>query len=184
MGLEQVKEGILAEGRAAAEEDLARAREEAHAIRDRAQQRAEEVRAAKQAELQVAAEALKRRALALAELEAKKLRLQAQKELLARVRAQALERIAKLPSGKNEEFLAVLLKRAGIEDARALARPEDRAVVEKLGFKVAGPLQAVGGVVVESADGATREDLRFENLLEEAWRDALGEVASELFGKG
>ena len=183
MGLEHVKESILAEGRAAAEQELAKARQEAEAIRARAQAKADEARAARQQELQGAVAALKRRELALAELEAKKLRLQAQKDLLARVRQGALERLQKLPPGTNESYLTALVKRAGIQDARLYARPEDKAILERMGLTYAGPTAAVGGVIIESADGATREDLRYEHLLEDAWPEALGEVAGLLFGQ-
>jgi vacuolar-type H+-ATPase subunit E/Vma4 len=184
MGLEQVKEGILADARAQAEQELDKAREEAKAIRARAEQRAAEIRAARQHEMQAAVAALKRRELALAELEAKKLRLRAQKDVLARVRAQALDRLSKLPPATNDQHLTTLSKKANIQDARVYARPEDKAIVERLGVKYAGPLQgSAGGLIVESADGATREDLRYDVLMEDAWRDALGEVAGALFGK-
>jgi V/A-type H+-transporting ATPase subunit E len=182
MGLEHVRESILAEGRRAAEQELQNARGEAQRIRARAEERATELRAARQHELQLAVQALKRREVALAELEAKKLRLGAQKELLARVRAEALARLGKLPPGTNDQYLSALVKGAGIEDARVFARPEDRAAVERMGLKYAGPAQAVGGLVVESADGTTREDLRYEVLLDDAWPEALGEVAATLFG--
>jgi V/A-type H+/Na+-transporting ATPase subunit E len=182
MGLEHVKESILAEARAAAEADLAKARAEAEAIRARARAKADEARAVRQQELQVAIAGLKRRELALAELEAKKLRLQAQKDLLARVRHGALEKLQKLPPKQNDDYLTALLKRSAGEGARIHARHEDKVLVERAGYTYAGPVQAVGGVVLESADGATREDLRFEYLLEDAWPEALNEVASLLFG--
>lgn len=182
MGLEQVKESILAEARAAAQQDMSKAQQEARAILQRAEAKAQELREQRQQDLAAAVAALKRRELALAELEAKKLRLQAQKDLLARVRIGALERLQKLPPGTNEQYLTALVKRAGIQDARIHARPEDKPIIERMGHKYAGPLQAVGGLMVESADGETREDLRYESLLEEAWRDALGEVAGSLFG--
>jgi len=182
MGLEHVKESILAEGRAAAEAELAKAREEAKAIRARAEQRAQEARGARQHELELAVAALKRRELALSELEAKKLRLGAQKELLAKVRQQALERLASLPPKTNEEYLTALVRKANVQDARVYAREQDRGLIERLGLKYAGPIQGVGGIIVESADGTTREDLRYEVLLEDAWPEALNDVAAALFG--
>jgi V/A-type H+-transporting ATPase subunit E len=183
MGLEQVKESILAEARAEAERELSKARDEAKQVRGRAEAKAQDLRAARQQELQSAVVALKRRELALAELEAKKLRLRAQKDVLARVRAAALDRVSKLPAATNDQYLTVLVKKASIQDARVWARPQDKAIIERLGHKFAGPLEGAGGVVVESADGATREDLRYEDLLDDAWREALGEVAAQLFGK-
>jgi V/A-type H+-transporting ATPase subunit E len=182
MGLGHVKDGILAEARSQSDQELARAREEAKAIRARAEQRAQELRGARQHETQAAAQALRRRELALAELEAKKLRLQAEKELLGQVRTTALQRLAGLPAGTNEQYLSALVKRAAIQDPKVHARPQDQPLVERMGLKYAGPVEAVGGVVVESADGLTREDLRYEDILEDAWRDALGDVAQRLFG--
>jgi V/A-type H+-transporting ATPase subunit E len=183
MGLEQVKDGILAEGRAAAERELAKAREEAKGIKTRADAKAAGVRAANQQRVEAAVQALRRRELALAELEAKKLRLRAQKELLAAVRAQAVERLRKLPPKQNDEYLTALVQKAMVKDARIHTRPEDKPLIERMGHPWAGPIEAVGGVVVESADGSSREDLLYEHLLDDAWRDALGEVAEQLFGK-
>lgn len=182
MGLEHVRENILAEARAAAEQELAKAREEHKAIRARAEQRAAEVRTARQHQLDAAVQQLKRREVALAELEAKKLRLRAEKDVLARVRAAALERLSKLPPATNDQYITALIKRATIQDARIFARAEDKAIVERLGLKYAGPAEGHGGVIIESADGSEREDLRYDLLLDEAWRDALGEVAGRLFG--
>lgn len=181
MGLEHVKDGILAEGRAAAEREVAQARAEAQAMLARAEQQAQETRAQGQQHLQASVQALKRRELALAELDAKKLRLHAEKELLARVRGAALERLAKLPAQQDQEYVQALLKRAAMEQGRVYAKPQHAELVRKLGFTFAGPLEGVGGVIVESPDGTTREDLRYENLLDEAWRDSLGDVAKHLF---
>ena len=44
------------------------------------------------------------------------------------------------------------------------------------------PVGVEGHLDIPSAEGTTREDLRYENLLDDAWRDALGEVAGQLFG--
>ena len=64
--------------------------------------------------------------------------------------------------------------------AYAFAPPE--AVVQGLvGKAYAGHVDATGGLVIESADGCRRVDLRYESILRDVWNDSVREVAEILW---
>ncbi len=183
MPLEKVVENIRAEGRRQADARLAEARAEARAILADAENQATSIRDRRSAELAVASEALKRREIAAAELEAKKARLNAEKEVLAKVRESVLDRLGKLPAEKRALHVQALVKRASIQGGRLLVAERDADAARKAGLAVAGTAAMLGGGVVVSADGSTREDLTYESLLDEVWGASLHDVADTLFGK-
>jgi vacuolar-type H+-ATPase subunit E/Vma4 len=72
------------------------------------------------------------------------------------------------------------VQRANVAGGRIWVAAQDEAIARKLGLEVAGTFQGLGGVIVESPDGTTRENLRYETILEEVWNESLGQVASKL----
>jgi len=184
MGLEQVIEGIKRQGQQEASAIVDAARAEAKSLLDEARSRAAATKASREAVLKTEAESLRRRELAAAELEAKKRRLLAEREVLQKVRAEVEARIAKLPIAERERHLRTLYDRANVPNGRVYVREEDRPLAQRMGLPVVGTFQGLGGILVESADGSTTEDLRYENLLDDAWQGSLHEVAEYLFGTG
>lgn len=180
MALEKVVQNIRAEGRAQADATVATARKEADAILADARRQAEELRARRAAEATAAADALGKRETASADLDARRLRLTAERELLGTIRAEAEKRLAALPPAQREAHLKALVAKANVPDGRVWVAAQDEAAARKLGLNVAGTFQGLGGVIVESVDGATRENLRYETILEEAWTESLGQVAAKL----
>src|SRR6266571_992575 len=70
--------------------------------------------------------------------------------------------------------------------ALARAELEARKIVlgaqrEALDGAFAGTIECAGGVVIESADGTRRIDLRYESILRDVWDDAVKEVADTLW---
>jgi V/A-type H+-transporting ATPase subunit E len=181
MALEKVVENIRAQGRAAAQAEIDAARREADEILKSAQAEASQIASRRQAEAQTAAEALRRRDLASAELEAKKGRLNAQKEVLSEVRRAVLEKLSKLPPERRAQHIQALLKRTGIQGGLVYGTAQDRVHAEKLGIRFAGTIEGLGGVVVVSPDGKMREDFTYEALLDEVWTTSLSQVAEILF---
>ena len=57
----------------------------------------------------------------------------------------------------------------------------DRSVLSKSGFTIGDDVEGLGGFVLESKDGSTMLDFRFDLMLEEAWKNTLGEVNGILF---
>lgn len=180
MALDKVVQNIRAEGRAQADQTVAAAKKEADAILQDARRQAEELRAKRAQVATAAAEALSKRETANADLEARRLRLNAERELMATIRAEAEKRLAALPPAQREAHLKALVAKANVPNGKVWVAQQDEAAARKLGLPVAGTFQGLGGVIVESADGATRENLRYETLLEEVWTESLPQVAAKL----
>ena len=183
MTLETVVQAILEKGKSEAGEIL----EEARAERERILSgvRAEGGKQIEDAERRAREAAERRRIqeLARGELEARKIVLAAQKEALDRVYERTLGRFGEMK--ENAEFLQRLLKaneaewRAG---GRVYANASDEAVVRRIvGERYAGRIECAGGVVIETADGTRRVDLRYESILRDVWDDSVREVAETLW---
>jgi len=193
MSLETVVEDIREE-----------AREEAAAIRDEGEARAEEIlseaeadaeriheEAERAAERQIERE--REQAVSSAKLEAKQDRLEARRDALQDVRAAVEERIAGLEGERRETLTRALLADAAAEfdgdDVSVYCRPDDEALVGDLvaefdGVAVAGEVDCLGGVVVESESSRVRVDNTFDSVLDDVWEDSLKDVSDRLFPDG
>lgn len=184
MGLDQVVEEIREEGQAEAEEIVAEAEEEAEAIRSEAEEKAQALEDEILGEAEEEAEAERQRILANAELEAKKKRLNAESDVLSSIRSRVESRLKTLSDDERADIIENLVEGSGAnefdEGAKAWARAEDRSILEKLGFEFEDEIDCVGGAVIESPDGSIREDLRFDAILDEIWREEVHEVASQV----
>ena len=183
MTLDRVAQAVLDRGKSEAEQIVAQAREEKERMLSEA--REEGGTAGKIAESQAREEAERRKVqeVARAELEARKISLAAQKEALDEVYKQTLARLSE--PKENKEILKSLLKANEAEwekGGRVFSNKKDESVVKKIvGSAYAGNIDGSGGVVIESADGTRRTDLRYESLLREVWDDAVKEVADVLW---
>lgn len=183
MTLDAFVQTIHGKGKAEADEILAQARAEAQ--RTLSDVRSEGEKSLKDAE-QRAREAAERKRvqdLARAELEARKIVLAGQKDALDEVYGRTLTRLAGLK--ENEAFLRALLKANEAEwksGGRIYSTAKDEAIVKGIvGRGYAGHTEATGGVVIESADGTRRVDLRYESVLRDVWNDSVREVAGILW---
>lgn len=183
MALEKVVQSIRDEGRKAADARLDEAKREAAAILGDAEKQAAAIKARREQELVRAVESLKLREVAAAELEGKKLRLNAQKDALSEVRKAVLGRLAELPTEKRVEHVRSLAANSSVQNGNLLVASRDLEAAKKAGLNVVGTVDSLGGVVVVSQDGATREDLTYETLVGEVWTTSLNDVAEALFGK-
>jgi V/A-type H+-transporting ATPase subunit E len=182
MGLEQVIEDVLTQGRSEAEEIRRATLAERERILADARAQGAKLLAQREKEAREAAERARIQTLARAELESKKVVLSAQKELLDQVYAAVLERLPRL--GESENLLRALLQAHADEwkDGKVFSNARDADAVRSIvGPRFAGTIDCVGGVVIDSADGSRRTDLRFETLLAEVWRDSIKEVAEVLW---
>ena len=182
MGLESVIEDVLARGRSEAEEIRRATAAERERILQDARAQGAKLLAQREQEARQAAERTRIQALARAELESKKIVLSAQKELLDQVYAAVLEHLPRL--AEREAVLRSLLQ-AHAEECRTgkvYCNTHDADLVRSIvGPRFGGTIDCVGGVVIESADGSRRTDLRFETLLADVWRDSVREVAEVLW---
>jgi|TARA_B100000959_G_scaffold246032_1_gene271149 V/A-type H+-transporting ATPase subunit E len=95
------------------------------------------------------------------------------------------EQVASPKLKGRKGILDSLLKEAGKSSSDVIMRPvsTDRASLVKSGFKMGDDIEGLGGFVIESKDGTTVLDYRFDYLLEAAWKGSLGEVNRILFGE-
>ncbi len=183
MTLDTVIQAVQARGRAEVDQVLAEAKAERE--RPLSDVRAEAAKTLAEAEVRARETAARKRVqdLARAELEARKLVLAAQKEVLDDVYQRALARLSNLK--ENPEFLRDLLManetewRAG---GKVYSTAKDEAAVKALvGKAYAGHIEAAGGLIIESADGTRRVDLRYDSILRDVWNDSVREVAEILW---
>lgn len=180
MGLDKVVDNIRSEGRSQATSIVDAAKKEADAILADAKRQAAEITARRQTEATAAADAHLKREVASADLEARRLKLSAERELVASIRTEVEKRLAALPTAARENHLKTLVAKAAVTDGRVWVAKQDEASARKLGLQVAGTFEGLGGVIVEAPDGSTRENLRYETLLDEIWQESLPQVASKL----
>ncbi len=183
MTLERVAQAVLERGKSEAEQIVAQAREEKERMLSEA--RAEGEANIKAGEAQASQEAERRQVqeVARAELEARKISLAAQKEALDEVYKRVLARLGDLK--ENDAILKRLLKVNESEwksGGHVYSSKKDERIVKKVvGPAYAGHIDSGGGIVIESADGTRRIDLRYDSLLSEVWNDAVKEVADVLW---
>ncbi|HYY49054.1 MAG TPA: V-type ATP synthase subunit E family protein [Thermoplasmata archaeon] len=182
MGLEQVVEEILSRGQSEAEEIRRATLAEREKILADARAEGAKLLERREREAKEAADRLRVQALARAELESKKVVLSAQKGLLDDVYNKVLDKLRTTPD--RREWLQALLQSNAAEwrNGKVYANAQDAETVRKIvGASFAGTIDCVGGIVIESADGSHRTDLRFETLLADIWRDSIREVAEVLW---
>lgn len=182
MGLEQVVDEILARGRAEVEEIRRATLAEREKIFQEARAEGAKLLERREREAKEAAERLRVQALARAELESKKIVLSAQKDLLDDVFAKVLERLGHM--AESAQWLRALLAANEKEwrNGKVYCNARDADTVRSIvGANLGGTIDCVGGVLIDSADGSHRTDLRFETLLADVWRDSIREVAEVLW---
>ncbi len=183
MTLETVIQAVQARGKAEVDQVLAEAKAERERMLSDVHAEAARSLAEAQTRAKEAAERKRVQDLARGELEARKLVLAAQKEDLDEVYQRALARLSNLR--ENPEFLRMLLRANESEwkgGGKVYSNLRDEAVVKTVvGKAYAGHVDATGGLIIESADGSRRVDLRYESILRDVWNDSVREVAEILW---
>jgi len=182
MALDTVVEDILASSKSKVAQISSEADAEAARILNEARDRAAEIKARKETEVQHAVEATERREISSAHLDVKRAELNVHKDLLEQARTKFLEAIQKLSKKDNEALLKKLLEPYNLKDMKVYSNKKDEAFVSSLAPNYGGNLDTIGGVVVESADGALRYDLTYETLAREVFNNHMKEVSRILFG--
>jgi len=190
MSLDTVVEDIRDEARARAEEIRSEGDERAEGIVADAESDAEEILEEREQEIERRIEQEREQQLSSAKLEAKQLRLEARRDVLADVREDVEERIATMDEEREELTRALLDDAAEEFDEGATVRVHGRAADDDLlesiladyvGYERAGDVDCLGGVVVESESSRIRVDNTFDSVLENVWEDNLRDVSTELF---
>jgi V/A-type H+-transporting ATPase subunit E len=182
MALDAVVEDILATSRSKVATVSGEADQEVARILNEARERAAVIKTRKEKEVSQSVEALERRVISSAHLEVKRSELNVHKEQLEQVKAKLFAAVQKLPKDQNESLIKKMLEPHNLKDMKVYSNKRDEAFVSSLAPNYGGNLDIIGGVVVESKDGALRYDLTFETLAREVFNNHMKEASKILFG--
>ncbi|HWQ18223.1 MAG TPA: V-type ATP synthase subunit E [Methanotrichaceae archaeon] len=182
MALDAVVEDILATSKDKVAVINTEADQEAARILQEARDRAAEIKARKEVEVEHAVEAIERREISSAHLEVKRSELNVHKETMEQARAKLFDSIKNISKKDNEALIKQLLAPYNLKDMKVYSNQKDAAFVSSLAPNYGGNLDIIGGVVAESKDGALRYDLTYETLAREVFENHMKEVSRILFG--
>ena len=185
MALDEVINNITESAQAKAGELIQEAEKEKTAILKQADDKVAAKRIAQQKELEVALKRLKQQEISSAELEAKRIILNAKKDVLDKSFQVALNSLLNMDEGNRGRMYRKILdggKTVIISPKVYCPRGESKLIsgVTGLGSIVETDMEA--GLVLEDATGKVRLDYRFRVLLESVWDKELKNVSNILFG--
>ncbi len=181
MGLEAVKEEIIRNAKQQESALIAEARKEANKIAKETEAKIEELKVKSDAETKKSAETAKRQALVAAEMECKKMILEAKKHVIENVFAEVKKKLEAIDDNKREAYVKKLLQNAGKELEIAYVYCSKKDVKFVKGFTV-NSADISGGIIAENKGKTIRLDYSFETMLESIKDTELQEVNKLLFG--
>ena len=185
MGLDKVEEEVLSSGHQRRKEILDEAEAEARKLLDDARAQVATYEREKGEETRSRVERTRVQELETAEITVRRFELTAQRELLERVRVESMERLQAMDRPRRQALLQAILSKHQIRGGRIFSAPQDEGIVRALSnMRYGGHIECLGGVVMESEDGAIREDYTFGTLLGEKYEQLLPVIADILMGKG
>ncbi len=183
MGLDAIVEEIKAKGKAEANKINQETSLEVSKIIADARASAARTRAAKEEAVKKEIDRLKQQELSSANLEVKKAKLNARKEILDAVYQDAREMISNLPSDKNQHILKSIIEKNESGNSKIYSRSKDRAnVTQMTKLEFSGEIESIGGVVMENADGSVVLDFKYDMILKNVSEQTLKQVSDILFG--
>ena len=180
MGLEIVKEEIIREAKNQEQSLVEEARNETVRIMNEAEKEVTEMKEKNYAETKRVIDIIKKQELASAELENKKMLLEAKKQLIESVFSEVKENLEKLDGGKREDYIKKLLEKAknDIEVENVYCDEQDIKFLEGLNAEAA---DIVGGLIAENKDKTVRVDYSFDTMLESLKENELQSISKMLF---
>ena len=180
MGLETVKEEILGNAKEQSNSILAEARKEANSVMGKAGKKAEEMKEKSEAETKKILDAIKRQEIANAELENKKLLLDAKKQIIESVFSEAVKKLESFDDKKREAYIKKLLEKAknDIGIARIYCNKKDMKFLKGIDAEQAN---IIGGLIAENKEKTVRVDYSFETLMQTIKENELQNINKILF---
>ncbi len=183
MGLEAIVEEILAKGRAEAEKIEEETSLEVSKIIADAEAAASKLKTAKEAAVRKEIDRLRQQELSSANLEVKKAKLNARKEILDEVYEATKDAVQKLPAEKNLTLLKSIIEKNEKNNAKIYSRNKDKQTVKKITeLEYKGEIDCIGGVVIENAEGTEVLDFKYDTILGDVTEQSLKHVSDILFG--
>ncbi len=180
MGLEAVKEEIIRNAKAQEETLIAEAKNEARKIMKETEKKIEEIREKNNAELKKRADIIKKQELASAELENKKMLLEAKKQLIESVFSEAKNKVESLDEKKRMAYIKKLLEKAkkDIEVEYVYCNKKDLKLLKDFSPEA---IDITGGLITENKDKTVRVDYSFDTMLQNIKENELQSINRILF---
>jgi len=183
MALDKVVEEILESARKEADALIQTAEKEKKSILQLA---GDNVAARKQAQVKQTEEATKRlrqQELSSAELEAKRISLNARKEMLDKTFEEVMKDLAGLRDEEKSRLYRIIVDKGTkvLPNARIFCPRGEAKLVPKGKGEVA-EADIPAGLILESTDGQVRLDYTFKTILDDVWEKELKNVSKILFG--
>ena len=180
MGLETVKEEILNIAKEQSNSLIAEARKEAGRLMKEAERKIEEIREKSDAETKKMIDAIKRQELASAEIENKKMILEAKKQLIDNVFNEARKKLDSMDDKKREASIKKLLEKAknDIQVSNVWCNKKDAKFLKGLDVE---NVDIISGVMAENKEKTIRVDYSFDTILESIKESELQNINKLLF---
>lgn len=180
MGLQDVKNEIVEEAEARAEVIVEEAEAQKEELLSEAKEQAEDLVQEAEEEAEQESEAIRRKKLSAARMQARKKKLQARESILDEAFDTFKERILNLDTEKEQELIENALKRLDddIDIGTVYAAEKHEDVATQYGDFEA---KDIHGVIVETADGSRRFDMQFEEVADRVIEDNRRAVSEVLF---
>ncbi len=144
-----------------------------------------EKKKAQEKELEIALKRLRQQEISSAELEAKRIVLNAKKEMLDRSLAETLRELESMSSADKARVYQKIMANAknSIAKPKVLCPRGESNLVPKDSDAVSVTESDMGaGLVLETQDGTVRLDYRFATILGSVWEQEMKNVSTILFG--
>lgn len=182
MGLEKVITRIEKESDEKVKSIIRDAENQVEDIIQKAKKTIDEMSARKKQELEKQLEIFRYQEQSSIEIEAKKIRLNAKKEILDTVYQDCLTALQSLP---HEKILSSLIKKVKEEMPEGMyiySNKRDEPLVRSLSkLTYEDNIDCIGGIVLENEDRTMKLDYRYETIAMMIWDQYLGEIADKLF---
>jgi len=183
MALDKVVEEILESARKEADGLIQTAEKEKKSILQLAEENVAVSKKAQAKQTEEATKRLRQQELSSAELEAKRILLNARKEMLDRTFDEVMKDLAGLRDEEKSRLYRIIVEKGTkvLPNARIYCpRGESKLVPNGKGEVVEKDIPA--GLILESMDGQVSLDYTFKTILEDVWEKELKNVSNILFG--
>jgi V/A-type H+-transporting ATPase subunit E len=185
MALDEVIGNITEGAQAQAKALIQEAEKDKASILQQAEEKVNAKRLAQQKELEVSLKRLKQQEISSAELEAKRIVLNAKKDVLDRSFQVALSSLLNMDEGNRGRMYRKILG-VGTTVIKSpvvyCPRGESKLISGMAGLGKVEEIDMEAGVILEDASGTVRLDYRFRVILESVWDKELKNVSNILFG--
>jgi len=177
MGLEDVKNEIIEDAKQEKKQLLEDAQEEADEIISEGEEKADKIRTEAEEEVEEKKKALEQRTESNANMEAKKIKLEAKQNLIQDTFEEFRERLENLSEDEKRGFVQNAVENAGFKVGTIRGSKSFSGIVKDYDFEEVDE----EGIVLISEDGERRVNYMYDKILEDFKQDYRKKVAERLF---